>query len=83
LAEGEGQPIWARLPYVLDLEGNEYPVGYVHRTHASARIPDWPVIPADTPPETDVEVTLLPGADDTLTMRLITAEELEASTDGD
>ncbi|MGB6454811.1 MAG: hypothetical protein WBH47_10015, partial [Streptosporangiaceae bacterium] len=42
LAEGEGQPIWARLPYVLDLEGNEYPVGYVHRTHASARIPDWP-----------------------------------------
>jgi hypothetical protein len=40
LAEGKGQQIWARVPYVLNLEENEYPIGYVLRTHASARIPD-------------------------------------------
>jgi hypothetical protein len=83
LAEGEGQQIWARIPYVLNLGANEYPIGYVLRTHASARIPDWPKIPADTPPDTDIEVTLLPGADNTLTIKLLTGEELEAEEDSD
>jgi hypothetical protein len=27
LAEGEGQQIWVRVPYVLSLEDNEYPIG--------------------------------------------------------
>jgi hypothetical protein len=83
LAEGEGQQIWARVPYVLNLEENEYPIGYVLRTHASARIPDWPTIPDGTVPEMDIEVTLLPGADKTVTIKLLTVEELESGGDGD
>ena len=83
LAEGEGQQIWARVPYVLNLEGNEYPIGYILRTHASARIPNWPTIPDGTAPEADIEVTLLPGADKTVTIKLLTVEELESSGDGE
>jgi hypothetical protein len=83
LAEAEGQQIWARVPYVLNLEGNEYLIGYILRTHANARIPDWPTIPDGTAPETDIEVTLLPGADKTLTIKLLTVEELESSGDED
>jgi hypothetical protein len=83
LAEGEGQQIWARVPYVLNLEENEYPIGYILRTHASARIPDWPSIPDGTVPETDTEVTLLPGTDKTVTIKLLTIEELESNVDED
>ena len=83
LAEGEGQQIWARVPYVLNLEENEYPIGYVLRTHASARIPDWPTITGGAAPEADIEMTLLPGADKTVTIKLLTVEELESSGDGD
>jgi hypothetical protein len=78
LAEREGKQIWVRVPYILNLETNEYPIGYVLRTHASARIPDWPTIAADTPQDADIEVTLVPAADDTLTIKLLTAEELAA-----
>jgi len=83
LAEGEGQQIWARVPYVLKLQENEYPIGYGLRTHASARIPDWPTIADDTAPETEIEVTLLPGADKTVTIKLLTVEELESSGNED
>ena len=82
LAEGEGQQIWARVPYILNLEENEYPIGYVLRTHASARIPDWPTIPDGTGPESGIEVILLPGAEKTVTIKLLTVEELESSGDG-
>jgi hypothetical protein len=79
LAEGEGKKIWVRVPYVLNLEENEYPIGYVLRTHASARIPDWPTISDGTAPETDIEVTLLPSAHKTMSIKLLTVEELESS----
>ena len=88
LAEGEGQQIWARVPYILNLEetsirsageGGKY---YVLRTHASARIPDWPTIPDGTGPESGIEVILLPGAAKTVTIKLLTVEELESSGDG-
>src|SRR5258708_17187185 len=82
VGEGEGQQIWAGVPYVLNLEENEYPIGYVLRTHASARIPDWPTTPDGTVPETDIEVTLLPGADKTETISLLQAEELDYLADG-
>jgi len=83
LAEGDGQQIWARVPYVLDLEGNGHPIGYVLRTHASARIPDWPTVPTDASPDADIQVTLVPGADNTLTIKLLTADELESGEPGE
>jgi hypothetical protein len=83
LAEGEGQQIWVRVPYVLKLEGNEYPIGYVLRTHASARIPDWPTIPDDALQDAEIEVILLPGTDETVTIKLLTTEELESDADVD
>lgn len=79
LAEEGGQKIWVRVPYVLNLEGNEYPIGYVLRTHASARIPEWPIIPDVMAPDADIEVTLLPGSDKTATIKLLTVEELESA----
>lgn len=59
------------------------PIGYVLRTHASARIPEWPTIADDTAPETEIEVTLLPGADKTVTIKLLTVDELESSGNED
>jgi hypothetical protein len=81
LAEEGGQKIWARVPYVLNLEGHEYPIGYVLRTHASARILEWPTIPDGTSPDADIEVPLLPGFDKTVTIKMLTVEELESVSD--
>jgi hypothetical protein len=79
LASGEVRQLWVRRPFILNLEGQEYPLGYVLRTHATAKIDDWPTLPADTPPDAEIEIPILPGSDDTVTMRLVTADELEAS----
>jgi hypothetical protein len=68
-----------RLPYILSLEGQDYPLGYVLRTHATARVEDWPELPADTQPDAGIELTILPGSDKTFTMRLLTREELITS----
>ena len=79
LAAGEPRQLWARLPYNLTLEGRGYLLGYVLRTTASARIADWPAISPETPLDAEVEITLLPGPDNTMTLKLLSAEELEAS----
>jgi hypothetical protein len=79
LVASEPRQLWARLPYILTLEGQEYPIGYVLRTTASARVAAWPDISPEMLPETEVEITLLPGPDNTMTLKLLTAEELEAS----
>jgi hypothetical protein len=78
VAEAAGREIWARVPFTLKLDDQEYPVGYVLRTHASARIPEWPDIPPGISPETDIEVILMPGEDKTLTIKLISTDELES-----
>jgi hypothetical protein len=80
LAEEGGQKIWARVPFILNLEGSEYPIGYVLRTHGSAHIPEWPTVPDGTAPDTDIEVSLLPGSDKSVTIKMLTTEELESST---
>lgn len=79
LAAGEPQQLWARLPYNLSLEDRDYPLGYVLRTTASARVAEWPTILPDAPPHAEVEITLLPGPDNTVTLKLVSAEELEVS----
>ena len=79
LAAGEVRQLWVRLPYTLSLEGQDYPLGYVLRTHATAKIKDWPTLSAETEPDVEIEITILPGSDKTVTMKLVTAEELEAS----
>jgi hypothetical protein len=71
LARGEVRDLWARVPYVLTIGGQDYPLGHVLRTCATAQVENWPDLPADTPPETEVEITLVPGSDSTLTMRLV------------
>jgi hypothetical protein len=79
LAAGEPRQLWARLPYNLSLEGRDYPIGYVLRTSASARITDWPTISPETSPDAEFEIMLLPGSDNTVTFKLLSAEELEDS----
>jgi hypothetical protein len=78
LSSGEVRQLWARLPYTLSLEGRYYPLGYILRTHATARIEDWPQLSADTQPDTEIEVTILPGSDNTLTIKLLSIDELDA-----
>ena len=79
LAAGEPHEISAVLPYNLTLEGQDYPLGYVLRTSASARVADWPLVSAETSPDAEVEVVLVPGSDDTVTLKLLSSEELQAS----
>lgn len=71
-------PLWARLPYSLSLEERDYPLGYILRTQTTAKIQDWPSLAADADPNSDVEITILPGADNSVTMKLLTIEELNA-----
>jgi hypothetical protein len=68
-------PLWGRFSYYLSLEGRDYPLGYVLRTQAAVKVEDWPDL-AGTDPDADIEVTFLPGSDKSLTMKLLTMEEL-------
>ena len=70
------RPLWGRFPYHLSLEGQDYPLGYVLRTQATAKIADWPDLSQVDDPDALIEVTFLPGADKSLTMKLLTIEEL-------
>lgn len=79
LASGEARQLCARLPYTLSLEGRDYLLGYVLRTLATARVEKWPELPPDTGPDVEIEVTILPGPDETFTMRLITVDEMGVS----
>ena len=76
-------PLWARLPYILSVEGRNYPLGYILRSQATARVEDWPKLPENADPDMDVEVTFLPGSDQTMTMKLLTIEELNAAAQGE
>lgn len=73
---GDGQSVWLRLPYVVELDGQEYPVGYILRTLSSAVISPEPQLDPDALDDSEVTVTLIPGSDDTVTMRILTADEL-------
>lgn len=75
LASSE-RPLWGRFPYHLSLGGQDYPLGHVLRTQATAKIKDWPDLPVDIDPDSDVEVTFLPGSDKSMTMKLLTIDEL-------
>lgn len=70
------RPLWGRFPYHLRLESRDYPLGYVLRTQAAAKIADWPDLSQVDDPGALIEVTFLPGADNSLTMKLLTVEEL-------
>lgn len=73
---GGGQSVWLRIPYMIELDGQEYPVGYILRTHSSAIISPEPQLDPDAPDDSEVTITLIPGSDDTVTMRILTADEL-------
>jgi hypothetical protein len=76
------QTLWGRYPYHLNLEGRDYPLGYVLRTQAAAKIENWPDL-TSVDPDSDIEVTFLPGADDSLTMKLLTLDELNEAAQND
>jgi hypothetical protein len=76
---GGGQSIWLTLPYTIELDGQEYPIGYIRRTHSAAIIASDEQFDPDAPDESQVTVTLVPGSDDTVTMRILTADELNPS----
>jgi hypothetical protein len=77
LSDGESRTLWARVPYTLAVEGQSYLLGYMLRTQASAKIERWPEFPSDISPDTQVEVTFIPGKNAAVAMRLLTREEIE------
>jgi hypothetical protein len=79
LFNGETRMLWGRVPYTLTIEGQSYLLGYMLRTQTSARVAETPELSPDTSPNTQISVTFIPGEDATVTMRLLTKEELEAA----
>ncbi len=79
LAAGEARQLWTTSPYILSLEGQDYPLGYILRTHAAAKVERWPALSAETQPDADIEITLVPGSDNTVTMKLVNPKEFEAT----
>jgi hypothetical protein len=79
LSSESGMPLWIRVPYSLEIEGHQYPIGYVLRTYSAARIEAWPTLTPELTADSEIEVSLVPGANDTVTMRLLTSEELRES----
>jgi hypothetical protein len=73
---GGGQSIWLTIPYTLELDGQEYPIGYIKRTHAAAIIAPDQTFDSEAPDDSEVTITLIPGSDDTVTMRILTPDEL-------
>lgn len=76
-------PLWGRIPFMLNLEDRSYPLGYLLRNQAAATVKYWPNIPPDTDPGTEIEVTFVPGADASLTMRLLTLDELNEAAENE
>jgi hypothetical protein len=77
LSTGATRTLWARVPHVLAIEGQSYPLGYLLRTQSSARIEKWPEFAPDISPDAEIEVTFIPGNNADVAMRLLTRDELE------
>jgi hypothetical protein len=71
LARNEVSGLWVNAEFVLSLDGREYTLGLVSRTHATARLDSVPELPADIAPDAEVELTLVPGSDASVSIALV------------
>lgn len=75
-------PLIAETEFTLNIAGQEIPLGFTRQVLPTIVVAEWPVVPDDASPETPVDITFQPGADDSATIVLIKqGEGITAASD--
>jgi hypothetical protein len=77
---GEIKDLFTEMPLILVLDGQELLIGRVRKTMATARLEAQPQVAADTPLDTPVSLTFIPGSDSSISLRLVPSQSVSTST---